>query len=99
MEGYAYVEGHVTIRGEISRYPLYEGVMKMNMRHAEEATYYYPSNTIDGWNEFREMFPRSRDSLDQDDPENADFGQLERYVGGFVTNQKEGLGTTFESEG
>jgi hypothetical protein len=99
MEGYAYVEGHVTIRGEILRYPLYEGVMKMNMRHAEEATYYYPSNTIDQWIEYKELFGHSIDDNVQDDPYHADFGPMERYVGGFVANRKEGLGRIFEKEG
>ncbi len=47
MEGYGYVKGHATINGDILRYPLYEGVMKMNMRHAEEATSYEFDSTFD----------------------------------------------------
>jgi hypothetical protein len=40
MEGYSLIEGFTTINRNTYKYPLYRGVLKMNMRHAKLAYFY-----------------------------------------------------------
>jgi hypothetical protein len=71
--------------------------MKMNMRHAEEATCYEFDSTFD-----QEIAKYHRGGqygiLNIFDLEEHEFGIFRRYVGGFVANEKEGFSTIYETE-
>jgi hypothetical protein len=95
MEGFSFIEGFSTVIEKIYKYPLYEGILKMNMKHADQATYYRLN--------FKIIFEPPLDLSDDEDStvwdpvETEDLlsSPFEKYVGGFVTNHRQGFGTIF----
>jgi hypothetical protein len=95
MEGFSFIEGFSTIIEKIYKYPLYEGILKMNMKHADQATYYRLNFEI-----IFEPPPELSDDEDSTvwdpvDTEDLLSSPFEKYVGGFVTNHRQGFGTIF----
>ena len=98
MEGYAVVKGFSKIPEGTYKYLLYKGVLKMNMLHDESATFFHNVSNFDA--ERARLYENDSDSEEEPiegDEEFQSIGQIQRHVGGFVANQKEGLVKIYES--